>query len=441
MKKRFLIILALALGLASVSNAEVIEVSDASQLEGYLKLNAGDTVILSDGVWEDLTIRFKSKNGTADRPVVFKGQTAGKTILTGSSSLAFAGDYVVVEDLWFKNPDFATKKASAVIQFRTSSSEMATNSVMRNCMITGFDLPLSQNEHKWVSIYGTDNIVEYCTFEDKPTMGTTLVVWPEPEVLTKEPNHIIRNNYFTRPRSNKSERGGSLNGQEVIRIGTSHVSMSSAGCTVENNVFEHCNGETEIISNKTCNNTFRGNVFIESVGCLTLRHGNGALVENNYFDGANVRGTGGIRLIGEDHIVRNNYMQDLEGSGYTSAICVMMGVTNSVLNNYFQVKNSVVSGNVAIDCRQGMAVNTGTRENQVEPFFNSRVENNVFVSRDIAAQIFNSPAPKDVVWQNNVFSGGRFEGCTFESLGGVEPKDIERQNAPVFENGASWNSK
>ncbi len=44
---------------------------------------------------------------------------------------------------------------------------------------------------------------------------------------------------------------------------------------MENNWFEGCDGETEIISNKSGGNTYRGNVFFRSAGALTLRHGNG----------------------------------------------------------------------------------------------------------------------------------------------------------------------
>lgn len=440
MNRKFLPILALGLVAAFAAQAKVISVSEPSQVKNVLTLEAGDTVILKEGTWKDVDIKFKSVNGTALKPVVFMGETAGKTIITGNSSLHFAGPYVVVEDLWFQDPTAVAEEGTSVVAFQLSDDEYATNSVMRNCMMTGFGLEVTKQENKWVSIYGTDNMVERCTFEDKSWLGTTLVVWPD-TTLSREPNHIVRNNYFTRPRTILSEKGSSLNGQETIRLGTSHVSMSSAKCIVENNVFERCNGETEIISNKTCENVIRGNVFLECVGCMTLRHGNGSVVENNYFDGRNVKGTGGIRLIGESHIVRNNYMQDLTGDNYTAAIAIMMGVTNSVLNNYFQVVNSIVENNIAIDCNHGLAVNLGTRANQEQPFANSRVQNNVFISRNVAARIYNRPAPEDVIWKDNVFEGGIFEGCTLAGLGATDKASVKRMPAPIFSNGASWDSK
>ena len=70
---------------------------------------------------------------------------------------------------------------------------------------------------------------------------------------------------------------------ETIRIGTSANSMESSRTIVENNTFKNCDGEIEIISNKSANNIFRNNLFLESKGSLTLRHGNNALVEGNVF--------------------------------------------------------------------------------------------------------------------------------------------------------------
>ncbi len=445
MKKRFLALLALGLASTFASQAKVIFVSEPSQVEDMLVLEAGDSVVLAEGTWKDLNIKFKSVNGTAVKPVVFMGETAGKTILTGVTYFQFSGPYVVVENLWFQDPTSIPNvdpksEGDAVFSFRTPDGEYATNSVMRNCMITGFNTPLTISKNKWVSLYGTDNTVEYCSFEDKSWLGTTLVVWPD-TTMDKEPHHTVRNNYFTRVRSNLSEKGSSLNEQETIRIGTSHFSLSSAGCTIENNVFERCNAEAEVISDKTCNNVIRGNVFLENKGSLTLRHGNGSLVENNYFDGRNVEGTGGIRLVGENHIVRNNYMQDLAGENFTAAIAVMMGLTNPVLNSYSQVKNTVIENNVAIDCYQGLAVNLGTRKNQVQPLAYSRVQNNVFVSKHQAAIIHNRPAPKDVIWKDNVFEGGTFEGCSLSSLGATAEAKVKRRPAPIFPNGASWDSK
>ena len=104
------------------------------------------------------------------------------------------------------------------------------------------------------------------------------------------------------------------------------------------NYFEHCNGETEIISNKSGENIFQYNTFFESEGTLTLRHGNRATVRGNFFFGNDKPNTGGVRIIGEDHKVYNNYFDGLRGTGNRSTITLMNGVSDSPLNRYFQVK-------------------------------------------------------------------------------------------------------
>ena len=97
----------------------------------------------------------------------------------------------------------------------------------------------------------------------------------------------------------EKDRNLGVNGGETIRIGTSANSMESSRTIVENNTFKNCDGEIEIISNKSANNIFRNNLFLESKGSLTLRHGNNTLVEGNVFLGNNVSKTGGIRVINE----------------------------------------------------------------------------------------------------------------------------------------------
>ncbi|MBK7338581.1 MAG: hypothetical protein IPJ00_21695 [Saprospirales bacterium] len=95
------------------------------------------------------------------------------------------------------------------------------------------------------------------------------------------------------------------NGGETIRIGTSHYSLTNSNTIVEYNYFDRCNGEHEIISNKSCRNTFRYNTFFECQGTLTMRHGNETLVESNYFFGNRKPNTGGIRIINEKQKVIN----------------------------------------------------------------------------------------------------------------------------------------
>jgi len=121
--------------------------------------------------------------------------------------------------------------------------------------------------------------------------------------------HTIHYNWFG-PRPPPGENGG-----ETIRVGDSGTSMQSSRTLVEDNYFEQCNGEIEIISNKSCDNSYRSNTFEDCEGALTLRHGNRCLVEGNFFLGNGRRSTGCVRIVGEDHRVVNNYLERLTGAG------------------------------------------------------------------------------------------------------------------------------
>lgn len=66
-------------------------------------------------------------------------------------------------------------------------------------------------------------------------------------------NHYIDHNYFG-PRPTYGNNGG-----ETLRIGTSHHALENSNTMVVSNYFDRCNGEHEIISNKSCQNTFKYN--------------------------------------------------------------------------------------------------------------------------------------------------------------------------------------
>ena len=69
---------------------------------------------------------------------------------------------------------------------------------------------------------------------------------------SRENYHRIDHNYF----GLRAVLGS--NGGETLRIGTSHYSLSNSFTVVENNYFDHCDGEVEIISVKSGGNQVRG---------------------------------------------------------------------------------------------------------------------------------------------------------------------------------------
>jgi poly(beta-D-mannuronate) lyase len=119
---------------------------------------------------------------------------------------------------------------------------------------------------------------------------------------------------------------------------------------VESNYFDRTNGEHEIISNKSCQNTFKYNTFFECTGTLTMRHGNETLVDGNVFIGNGKPSTGGVRVINESQTVINNYHFGLTGYRFRGAFVMMNGVPNSPPNRYVPVIDSKVNNNTFVNC-------------------------------------------------------------------------------------------
>jgi poly(beta-D-mannuronate) lyase len=297
----------------------------------------GDVIVLTDGTWRDVDLLFAAE-GASEAPITLRAQTPGDVIITGQSRLRIAGRHLVVDGLWFDD----VSSGEDVIEFRRSSSDHARDCRLSHCMVTDCN-PADLNEDtKWVSLYGSDNRVDHCWIEGKRNAGTTLVVW-----LSDEPNrHRIDHNYFG-PRPRLGENGG-----ETIRVGTSDWSLHDSETVIEQNVFDRCNGEIEIISNKSCANVYRHNLFLRCEGALTLRHGNSCTVEGNVFRGDGQRNTGGVRIVGEDHRVFNNYLEGLRGEGARAAVSFMMGIPDGPLNGYAPVRRPTVVFNTFADCTQ-----------------------------------------------------------------------------------------
>ncbi|MYI84189.1 MAG: T9SS type A sorting domain-containing protein [Rhodothermaceae bacterium] len=354
----------------------------------------GDTIIMANGTWTDVVISFYAQGAEGDS-ITLRAETPGQVILNGSSRLKIGGSYLKVDGLWF---DQGSLRSGHLIEFRRSSSRLTTHSRLTNCTITNYNPPSYLTEYKWVSIYGAHNRVDHCHVAGKSHDGATVVVW-----LRDPPNdspvwHRIDNNYF----GHRPELG--KNGGETIRIGTSSRSMQDAYVTVEHNLFEECDGEIEIISNKSGNNIFRHNTFLRSSGTLTLRHGNEASVYGNYFLGGGKSGSGGVRIIGERHKVYNNYFQDLRGTGYRSALAVVNGIPNSPLNRYFQVKDAVVAFNTFVDVEETFVIGAGKSSTQSLAPDGLQIANNLVETRN-GPIIEYEDTPLNIAYASNVFFG------------------------------------
>jgi poly(beta-D-mannuronate) lyase len=69
------------------------------------------------------------------------------------------------------------------------------------------------------------------------------------------------------------------------------------------------------------------------------------VVDSNFFIGHRKRGSGGIRVIGEDHIVVNNYIDGVQ----QGAFWITAGLVDPPLNTYFAAKNCFIAFNTVVD--------------------------------------------------------------------------------------------
>lgn len=373
---------------------ETIVASQAEYREVIQTALPGDTIVLADGEWRDFEVLFTG-TGTAEQPITLTAETKGEVILTGQSNLRMAGRHLVVSGLVFRNGYSPT---NTVIAFGRSNGDYAYHSRVTEVVIDHFNNPERYETDFWVMMYGKHNRFDHNHLEGKSNQGVTVAVRLDSEE-SQNNHHRIDHNYFG-PRPILGSNGG-----ETLRIGTSTYSLTDSRTVVENNYFDRCNGEVEIISSKSGHNTLRGNVFYESRGTLTLRHGNDNLVENNVFLGNRVDHTGGIRVINKRQTVRNNYMEGLTGHRFGGALVVMNGVPNSPINRYHQVEDSVIENNSIIESNH-VELAAGSDEERSAPPVRTVFRNN----------LIHNAGGKSVIAVHDDVSGITFESNALHNV-------------------------
>ncbi len=400
------------------AGSDVLNVSSVEELEALTGVEPGSTIVWADGEYADVRISLDYQ-GTESKPVTFRAATPGKVTFTGASSLVVRGSHINVEGFRWQSPE---PSGEHLIRFYSGSSYCT----LFDCEVDGsMDEPRGEGAtFKWVSLYGTGHTVTRCNFNEKKDMGALLVVWLEEGVKA---GHTISCNRFARTETIYDNSGEPANEQEIMRIGDSQHSLQDGDCIIERNYFWHCNGEkAEIVSNKSCRNIYRGNAFFESCGTLTLRQGNGCTVSGNWFYGSDIEQTGGVRIIGEDHLVENNVFERLNSVGYLSALCICAGQENAALDGYAPVKNAVVRGNTFIDCNLAMHVNYGSSSMTV-PVTATTIEDNIAVTPDGSGYVvrYEDTEPQaEITWSGNTFYG-RFRNNHFSLTSVSSRPDVD----------------
>ena len=377
----------------------IYEVSSASEFEDLCEsddLRPGDIIQLADGQYDTGGISMET-SGTPNRPIIIRAANIGGAVLTGESYFTLRrSEYITIQGFHFTSDRYTVIKLEACNNIR----------ITRNT----FQITESEGENgKWVYIGGVwddqallshHNRIDHNTFRDKHQLGNFITIDGGDNVSQHD---RIDHNYFYNigPRHD--------NEMEAIRVGWSQLSLTDGFTVIEYNLFEDCDGDPEIISIKSCKDTVRYNTIRHSQGTVSLRHGDGSVVHDNFFFGDGKAGTGGVRLYARNHKIYNNHFEGLLGFRWDAAITLTNGDTDTgSLSSHWRIDNVAITHNTLVDNYSNIEIGYGRSDNSWsrEPRNVTMANNLVTGSTKDLIEIINPPT--NFTWDGNIMypSGG-----------------------------------
>ena len=382
----------------------VVEVDSIDSMMGAItKAKPGDHIALKNGVYDTTNwlSEHEAKNllvqgiyGNDDAPIVIQAETVGGAVITGSGGFRFSDvSYLVISGFKFNHSqDNSESTDDSAIQCKLCKFIRFTRNEF--ALETATNIPSD-----WLQItseFSEHNRIDHNLFRNKHTLGVFLFIFGGKDDVAKYT--LIDHNYFV-DQSNKEGNGG-----ECIRIGNSALGLKSAFTTIEFNLFEQCNGDSESITVKSSDNLIRWNTFNNNQGSLTFRHGNNNVADGNIF----INGQGGIRVYGHDHKIINNYFENNVGNGVRKTLVVATGTIDTDLsksnNEHSQPQNILVSHNTLLNNLHGIVI--GDTGNPLLPI-NITVADNIVVgnSGSLIEQISG-----ETKYDNNIVFGNSTTG-------------------------------
>ena len=356
----------------------------------------GDEIVVSNGVYTTTASLSFSRAGTAANRILIRAETVGGVEITGTHGFSFnsGAAYVTVQGFKFTHANSINMTASA-----------------HHCRLTRNIIELTipaTNDVSYVNISGDDMEVDRNELRNKSTLGNMLDITGTGGQVARR--LWVHHNYF----HDFTSPGG--NGAETIRWGLSGLSLSTGDGLCEYNLFIRCNGENEMISNKSSGNTYRYNTVMDARE-ISQRHGNDCLYYGNY-----MRNSEGMRVYGDRHRIFNNYFE-------TNSIGVNMGngggdvYNGAALTAHDRPDDNVVVFNTFIgnNTHYQMGGRTGGLGSS-----NTVVANNLFVGGGNMASI-SSSAPYTGSWSNNIrwntSSAGNMPSSAYTNVNPLLAKD------------------
>ncbi|WP_372745052.1 chondroitinase-B domain-containing protein [Lutibacter sp.] len=418
MKNKILLVVAVLLLFSCTENTNSIKVKNIVELNKAIEnAVAGDEIVLANGVWKDVKINFYGL-GTEEKPITLRAETPGNVFVEGQSYLQLGGEYLIVDGLYFKN---GYTPISGVIRYMIGKDSVANNSKVTNTVIEDFTQPNRLATDQWIEFYGKQNKLEYCYISGKSNDGETLRVYLSGNEHINNHHQIVNNYFGPRPR-----KGGPR--AETMRVGASETSFAPSFTNVSNNYFEACNGEVEIISNKTNFNSFNNNIFYKCEGSLVLRHGDYATLDGNIFIGGDESEFyGGIRVVNSGNLIVNNYFYKINGAEFRTPLAVMNGIFNAGLNRYKQVTDGVIAYNTWVDCKSPIQIGVGQNIASADvlpaseirdlPPIRTIIANNIIYNTVVDEKpLINHSSMDGILFQNNLIDNNGKEYSEYNAL-------------------------
>ncbi len=391
MKKNIIAIFILTFYIFS-AKAETILAKNKAELKSANDVaKPGDIIVLKNGNWENVSIQLTC-NGSSEKPILVKSETRGKVVIKGLSNVRIGGNWITIDGLIFTE---GYSPIGNAWEFK-ANKQVANNCRITNCVLKSFNNPNRMKENYWVALYGKNNRIDHNNFINKTNLGVLMAIILEDD-KSRINNHRIDSNYFGYRKPLGSNAG------EIIRVGVSEHCTFYSNTKIINNLFEHCDGETEIISIKSCGNVVRNNVFTECQGAVVLRHGNNNTIESNLFLGNGKVGSGGVRVINEGNWIVNNYFSNCKGEGFRSPLAIMNGVFNSPPNRYLPVRDAVIANNTFSNCTPFSICEGSDAERNVAPK-NVYIFNNLFYADKEAVSFKYFDKIDSVYFKGNVMN-------------------------------------
>ena len=357
---------------------------------------AGDEIVIADGNYSGWELMVNT-NGTAGKSILIHAATAGKVVFSGEVNrpvFQLTGSYTEISGLTFSGCNvYKTKDGNGfLIELKDAGYCRVTDCAFnRNTAKTQF-MPIVV-----ISGKAQHNRVDHCSFTgniDNQELQVKITADAVPLYS------LIDHNEF---KDKDKVNWKVFNGGECVQIGQDPILLGTqaAFSIVRDNRFIHCDGEPEVISNKSSGNSYINNYFEDCHGELVMRGGHDCRIDSNTFKG----GTGGIRVNGTHHTITNNTL-----NGLPTAIRLMYGMAKgrAEIGFYIAASDCLIENNHITNGGTGILIGDSKNADWTGKFdttrypsrtmqdvapFNNTLVNNTITATKVPIQHNENPLP------------------------------------------------